>query len=128
MLRNNTLTIRTFPSTNDALKRIGDYMEGTLGTKFTSGQVLEMLVRDTEQAYQKKYLESQFFHHRTEHGWVMSEDGLQQFVERIDRAEAHMSDLSGGYLKGIQIALMVLGFDEDWVNGPLWNALREHYL
>lgn len=103
-------------------------MEGILGTEFTNGQILEMLLRDTEQTYQKNYLESQFFHHRTEQGWVMSEAGLQQFVERIDRAEAYMDGMSGGYLKATQIVLLVLGFDEDWVNGPLWSALQERYL
>lgn len=128
MSRKDILTIRTVPSTNDTLKRIGGYMEGILGTEFTNGQILEMLLRDTEQTYQKIYLESQFFHHRTEQGWVMSEAGLQQFVERIDRAEAYMDGMSGGYLKATQIVLLVLGFDEDWVNGPLWSALQERYL
>lgn len=128
MSRKDILTIRTVPSTNDTLKRIGGYMEGILGTEFTNGQILEMLLRDTEQTYQKNYLESQFFHHRTEQGWVMSEAGLQQFVERIDRAEAYMDGMSGGYLKATQIVLLVLGFDEDWVNGPLWLALQERYL
>lgn len=57
---------------------------------------------------------------------IMDEETMNQFVESINRVE--ISTHAGIYLKAVRVVLTSLGYDEDWVNTTLCDALYDRYL
>lgn len=124
----STYTIRTNPRTGDQLKEVSEYMGKSMNTNLSLGQTLEIMVNRVLFGYQKDCYQKDFFYQRTDNGWIMSKQGLEQFVKLIDRAELDMAEYPGTYLKAVQVTLHVLGFDPDWIERDLWRALSNTYL
>lgn len=120
------LAIRTSQETGEQIEKIAEYMGKRLNTTLTKGQALEIMASETLQKQEKEYYKTQFFGPRTENGWTMTEKGLAEFVKLIDRCELH-GETPGNYVKGVQVALLTLGFDPDWVARTLWVAIHDYY-
>lgn len=70
-------------------------------------------------------------------GKVMDEDELNDFVCSIDRAELDLEleerkkigpQSYPRYLKAVRVTLIALGYDEEWVETVLKDALKRKYL
>lgn len=122
------ISVRTNnPHTKENLAAVCDYTSKLMGTKLSQGQVLDILIQEQKQKLEQNYYQSAFFGSHNERGWVMTEDGIKEFVKGIDRSEAY-DDTSGIYLHGIEVALITLGFDPDFVFETLWKELYRTYL